>query len=203
MLSKSRTVYFELALNVGCENVWIVRQQSTAGGRVGACHVWRVVPAVAVKQRSNIIFSPNGMPPRDARAVAYFQDLYHFQLLNPSDTSMREQIGNVVRAIWRTIAIPTCLLAVAVSRHIEREVARRASIPVRLISNGVDVGSARWSALVGEASKHFDKIFSAIRSSSMLSFGGSVINRDHFEPGWPTAHVRFFASRSVSMRGAA
>jgi peptidoglycan/xylan/chitin deacetylase (PgdA/CDA1 family) len=43
----------------------------------------------------------------------------------------------------------------------------------------------------------FDAIFSAIRSRASLSYGGLVINRDHFEPAWPTEHVRFFLSRRV------
>lgn len=44
----------------------------------------------------------------------------------------------------------------------------------------------------------FRKIFSAQRSASLFSGGGAVIHRDHFEPGWPTSHVRYFARRTVA-----
>jgi hypothetical protein len=43
----------------------------------------------------------------------------------------------------------------------------------------------------------FRRLFSAQRSSSLFGLDGAVINRDHFEPGWPTAHVKFFAGRPV------
>ena len=44
----------------------------------------------------------------------------------------------------------------------------------------------------------FDGIFSATRSRQQLAYGGHVINRDHFEPSWPTLHVRYFAFRATS-----
>ena len=108
-------------------------------------HVCTVLPRLADDAGANIIFSPNGFPPRDSRAVVYFQDLYHFRLWSSPELSLTDRIGNVVRSLWRTMAIPKCMLAISTSSHIEREVARRVHIPVRMIPNGVDVGSARWT----------------------------------------------------------
>jgi peptidoglycan/xylan/chitin deacetylase (PgdA/CDA1 family) len=47
-------------------------------------------------------------------------------------------------------------------------------------------------ALLAAVRCEFDAIFSAIRHSRPLALNGAVVNRDHFEPGWPTTHVRFF-----------
>ncbi|MBC7789942.1 MAG: hypothetical protein H7Z74_08340, partial [Anaerolineae bacterium] len=108
-------------------------------------HVSTVLPALADGARADVIFSPNGFPPRDRRAVIYFQDLYHFKLLSSTELSLRARVDNIVRAFWRSLAAPACMLAVPVSSDIEREVVRRVEIPVRLIPNGVDVGAERWS----------------------------------------------------------
>ncbi len=48
------------------------------------------------------------------------------------------------------------------------------------------------SALVAIAKREFDATFSAIRSRELFSYDGAVLNRDHFEPGWRTSHVRYF-----------
>jgi peptidoglycan/xylan/chitin deacetylase (PgdA/CDA1 family) len=53
-------------------------------------------------------------------------------------------------------------------------------------------------ALLPVLASHFDAVFSAIRSRRPWSYGGRVINRDHFEPGWPSLHVRFFAFRPTT-----
>jgi peptidoglycan/xylan/chitin deacetylase (PgdA/CDA1 family) len=55
------------------------------------------------------------------------------------------------------------------------------------------------AALLPELAGAFDGVFSAIRSRYAMSYDGGVINRDHFEPNWPTAHVRYFAARPVMM----
>lgn len=47
-------------------------------------------------------------------------------------------------------------------------------------------------ALAAIAKREFDATFSAIRSRELSSFDGAVLNRDHFEPGWRTSHVRYF-----------
>ncbi len=44
----------------------------------------------------------------------------------------------------------------------------------------------------------FRMLFSGQRSAWLLNAGRVVIHRDHFEPGWPTAHVRYFAGRPVA-----
>ena len=43
----------------------------------------------------------------------------------------------------------------------------------------------------------FDAAFSAFRGGTQLSYDGAVINRDHFEPGWPPSHVRYGVARRV------
>jgi peptidoglycan/xylan/chitin deacetylase (PgdA/CDA1 family) len=49
----------------------------------------------------------------------------------------------------------------------------------------------------------FDGVFSAERSNSLRSADGLVFNRDHFEPGWPRSHVRFFLSKSIRLASTA
>lgn len=53
------------------------------------------------------------------------------------------------------------------------------------------------ASLLPQVSPVFRMLFSAQRSATLFGPGRTVINRDHFEPGWPTAHVRFFSERSV------
>lgn len=54
------------------------------------------------------------------------------------------------------------------------------------------------SSLQPQVSSMFRMLFSARRSATLFASDRTVINRDHFEPGWPTAHVRYFARRPVS-----
>lgn len=56
-------------------------------------------------------------------------------------------------------------------------------------------------ALVPQLAGHFKAIFSGMRSRYTFSYDGKVFNRDHFEPGWPTPHVRFFATRPMHVGG--
>lgn len=49
--------------------------------------------------------------------------------------------------------------------------------------------------LVGALRPHFKELFSATRARSSFTFGSAAVNREHFEPGWPAAHVNFFLSR--------
>ena len=53
------------------------------------------------------------------------------------------------------------------------------------------------SSLMPHVAPIFRMLFSAQRSATLLSPDGVVIHRDHFEPGWPTAHVRYFVGRPV------
>lgn len=46
--------------------------------------------------------------------------------------------------------------------------------------------------LMASAERAFDATFSALRSTSRTCLDGRAINRDHFEPGWPLSHVRYF-----------
>lgn len=48
------------------------------------------------------------------------------------------------------------------------------------------------SSLMPAAERQFEAIFSAVRSASRATLNGCAINRDHFEPGWPVSHVRYF-----------
>jgi glycosyltransferase involved in cell wall biosynthesis len=107
-------------------------------------HIRMELPRIADDVRADIIFVPNGLPPRDSRAVIYFQDLYHFRLLSSPGKSLGARAMNVARAVWRNRAAPGCRLAVPVSTDIHREVIRRLHIPIVMIPNGVEVGAARW-----------------------------------------------------------
>ena len=107
-------------------------------------HLRVELPRMADRMRADIVFVPNGLPPRDPRVVIYFQDLYHFRLLGPGK-SASARAANVARWLWRARAAPGCRLAVPVSTDIHREVVRRLHIPIVMIPNGVDVGMARWT----------------------------------------------------------
>jgi len=48
------------------------------------------------------------------------------------------------------------------------------------------------SVLMSTAAHGFRATFSAVRSASRTTLNGRAINRDHFEPGWPLSHVRYF-----------
>lgn len=108
-------------------------------------HIRKGLPRIADKSGSDVVFVPNGLPPRDPRVVIYFQDLYHFHLFLSSGRSVGARVANVARALWRSRAAPGCRLAIPVSTDIHREVVRRLAIPITMIPNGVDVGAARWT----------------------------------------------------------
>lgn len=107
-------------------------------------HIHRGLPRMADEAGADVVFVPNGLPPRDPRVVIYFQDLHHFQFLS-AGRSLGSHAANVARALWRRRAAPECRLAIPVSTDIHREVVRRLAIPITMIPNGVDVGSARWT----------------------------------------------------------
>lgn len=53
-------------------------------------------------------------------------------------------------------------------------------------------------ALLAPVRGLFRSLFSAQRSATLFDADRSVIHRDHFEPGWPTSHVKYFAERPVA-----
>jgi peptidoglycan/xylan/chitin deacetylase (PgdA/CDA1 family) len=55
--------------------------------------------------------------------------------------------------------------------------------------------------VLGAVASEFREVFSAMRSRDVVSYGGRVLNRDHFEPAWPVSHIRYFASRPVNSDG--
>ena len=59
------------------------------------------------------------------------------------------------------------------------------------------------SRLLARLDPRFRAVFSAIRSRRLRSYDGRVINRDHFEPAWPTRHVLYFACRGRADESAA
>jgi glycosyltransferase involved in cell wall biosynthesis len=108
-------------------------------------HVRSALPEIADRERADVIFSPNGFPPRDSRAAVYFQDLHHFRADPDHPLPLRLRAENMVRAAWRSRAAPQCRVAIPVSSDIRTEVAKRLPIPVVLIPNGIDVPDMRWS----------------------------------------------------------
>ena len=108
-------------------------------------YVIRDLPALADHCRADIIFSPNATPPRDERAVLYFQDLKHVRRDQHHRLPWRDRVGERLRASWRRVAAQRCALAVCVSEDIANDVRRTLPLPVAIIPNGVDVGDVRWS----------------------------------------------------------
>lgn len=108
-------------------------------------HIRNGLSRLADSTGADVVFVPNGLPPKDARVVIYFQDLYHFHPLLGAGRSPGARAAGVARAVWRRRAAPHCRLAVSVSTDIHREVVRRLTIPMAMIPNGVDVGAARWT----------------------------------------------------------
>jgi glycosyltransferase involved in cell wall biosynthesis len=105
-------------------------------------HLLSVLPGIARAIRADVVFVPNALPPRDARAVAYFQDLHHFRA---SETRLSSRLRRALRRAWWTYALSACRLGVAVSRDIEAEVSRTLRVPVKTIPLGIDVGPQRWT----------------------------------------------------------
>lgn len=108
-------------------------------------HVSYRVRRLADGCHADVIFAPNGMAPRDARSVAYFQDLFHFRTRPGQPSDAHSLIARHMRAAWRTVAAPTWMLAVPVSTEIAAAVKERVASPSVLIPNGVDVGAWRWT----------------------------------------------------------
>ncbi|MDQ3698833.1 MAG: glycosyltransferase [Gemmatimonadota bacterium] len=107
-------------------------------------HLWSELPRVADRWGADVIFSPNATPPRDPRSVLYFQDLFHFRVLDANTLGPADRMRELSRALWRAYAAPMCMLGVATSEHIANEAAQRVSVPLTMIPNGVTVGDVRW-----------------------------------------------------------
>jgi glycosyltransferase involved in cell wall biosynthesis len=123
------------------DGVEVVRLPQTGWLR----YLTRDLPALATRCHADIIFSPNATPPRDERAVLYFQDLKHVRRDQHHRLPWRDRAGERARSAWRRIAAARCALAVCVSEDIAEDVRRSLPLPVSMIPNGVDVGGVRWS----------------------------------------------------------
>jgi glycosyltransferase involved in cell wall biosynthesis len=108
-------------------------------------HLTVELPRAADRARADILFVPNGLPPRDSRSVIYFQDLHQFTALTAPGLPLRSRAVELARGAWRRHSAPVCRLAIPVSSDIHHQVVRRLPIPVTMIPNGVDVGGARWT----------------------------------------------------------
>src|SRR5262249_3953784 len=108
-------------------------------------HVLVDLPKIARTIRADVIFVPNGLPPRDPRAVVYFQDLHHFRDPDVHSQRLHRRMRRSARRAWWAYAMPACGLAVAVSRGLEAEVQLRFQITVVMVPNGVEVGGVRWT----------------------------------------------------------
>ena len=115
-------------------------------------HLMVDLPRLARALRADVVFAPNALAPRHDRAVAYFQDLHHFRGSEAGAASVRSWLRRATRRVWWSYAMPTCKLAVAVSRDIAIEVQRNFRVPVTRIPNGVETGGERWR---GEAPRVF------------------------------------------------
>jgi peptidoglycan/xylan/chitin deacetylase (PgdA/CDA1 family) len=80
----------------------------------------------------------------------------------------------------------------------QRVIERQLGIPCRVFAWPKGLVQHFPPTLLPRVAPSFDAVFSAIRSRFSFSYDGGVINRDHFEPGWPTSHVRYFLARRVS-----
>jgi glycosyltransferase involved in cell wall biosynthesis len=108
-------------------------------------HVMLALSRAADRVQADVIFCANGTGPRDARTVLYFQDLFHFRYRD-GELPLREQLLQLGRAAWRSVAAPRSALGVAVSRTIADEAKQDVRrLPIVEIPNGVDVGSVRWT----------------------------------------------------------
>jgi glycosyltransferase involved in cell wall biosynthesis len=123
------------------EGIEVVRLPHTGWIR----HLTRELPALAARCRADIIFSPNATPPRDERAVLYFQDLKHVRRDQHHRLPWRYRAGEFARSAWRRLAAPRCALAVCVSEDIADDVRRSLPLPVSVIPNGVDVDGVWWN----------------------------------------------------------
>ncbi len=118
---------------------WVeVRSRSWLG------HVLTHIPRTADRHRVDVIFSPNGVGPRDRRSIVYFQDLLHFRPRLGESERLSSRTARALRAQWRTIALSESRLAVAVSQDILGEVERRTDIDTVMIPNGIDVPGLVW-----------------------------------------------------------
>jgi glycosyltransferase involved in cell wall biosynthesis len=108
-------------------------------------YITRELSAIATAIQADVIFSPNATPPRDRRAVLYFQDLKHVRRHQDHVLDGRQRVGEALRGAWRRFVAPMCGLAVCVSEDIARDVRAQLPLPVEVIPNGVDVGGLWWS----------------------------------------------------------
>ncbi len=150
-------------------------------------HLLYRVPKLADRWRADVVFAPNGIPPRDSRSVAYFQDLFHFKTPPGHGKGIRSRSVRHMRAAWRSVAAPAWKLAIAVSQEIALEVEERVTCPAVLIPNGVDVGDRRWTGeddtifvmggigrRKGEATaiRAWARIAPSVRGKTLLKIGG-------------------------------
>jgi glycosyltransferase involved in cell wall biosynthesis len=115
--------------------------------RAWPLYVGRGLRRTADRVGADVIFSPNATPPRDARAVLYFQDLKHVRRSQDEALGARARAGEFARTAWREFSAPSCLLGVAVSDDIASEVRRQLPITTVMIPNGVNVNGTRWSGV--------------------------------------------------------
>ena len=108
-------------------------------------HLTVALPRAADRARADVIFCANGTGPWDARAVLYFQDLFHFHYRS-GGLSLRGQVLEIARGAWRSLSASNSGLGVAVSHTIADDAKQTVrGLTVVEIPNGVDVGSVRWS----------------------------------------------------------
>ena len=116
-----------------------------SGTRSWFAYLARELGALATRRRADVIFSPNATPPRDSRAVLYFQDLKHVRTTQHHLLGARQRMGEALRSAWRRLVAPSCAFAACVSEDIAREVRSALPLPVVMIPNGVDVDGVRWT----------------------------------------------------------
>ncbi|MGH7627738.1 MAG: glycosyltransferase [Gemmatimonadaceae bacterium] len=117
----------------------------TLPGGNWAAHLLSELPRLADECLADLIFCPNGLAPRDTRAVLYFQDMFHFRLDGGAPKPTQEWLKNRARASWRQLSSDSWKLAVSVSQQVLHEVEKRVRIPSVVVPNGVDVGDSWWT----------------------------------------------------------
>ena len=120
-------------------------QAVTLPGGNWATHLLSELGRIADDCDADLLFCPNGLAPRDSRAVLYFQDMFHFRLDGGAPSPAQEWLKNRARASWRQLSSDSWKLAISVSRQVSREVEMRMGIPSVVVPNGVDVGDAWWT----------------------------------------------------------
>ncbi len=165
-------------------------------------HLTREVPRAADSCAADIVFAPNALAPRDARAILYFQDLCHFRVAPGAIPSAPEMAWRAARSAWRRYAAPPALLAVGVSSDITSEVMARVPLPVRTIPNGVDTQGLRWE---GSADRVYVMGGIGTRKNSLTAVsawaevmrrgaaGSTMLEIGGCEPAWRRDELRSLA----------